>query len=148
MVSDLDIYLFDLRGYLLMEGALTADEVRALNDCLDEIPALAPGEWYGYVHGHAYGDATSGINYQQIYEAGKPYEKLIDHPSWFEHVKLFIGAEGTFDHHHGPVFIDECFANFRGQGEAIGLHSGGFPPFTEISFAIAAGGLCAGRSTC
>ena len=43
MVSDLDVYLFDLRGYLHLEGALTADEVQALNDCLDEIPALKPG---------------------------------------------------------------------------------------------------------
>ena len=71
MVSDLDIYLFDLRGYLLMEGALTADEVRALNDCLDEIPALAPGEWYGYVHGHAYGDATIGNQLSAVLRGGQ-----------------------------------------------------------------------------
>ncbi|MES2460165.1 MAG: phytanoyl-CoA dioxygenase family protein, partial [Armatimonadota bacterium] len=30
-----------------------------------------------------------------------------------------------FDWHHGPLFIDENFANLRGTGEAIGLHSGG-----------------------
>ena len=46
MVPDLDVYLFDLRGYLHLEGALTTDEVQVLNDCLDEIPALKPGEWY------------------------------------------------------------------------------------------------------
>ncbi len=145
MVSDLDIYLFDLRGYLLVEGVLTADDVRALNACLDAIPALAPGDWHGYIHGHAYGDATSGINYQQIYEAGAPYEKLIDHPAWFEHVKLFIGAEGTFDHHHGPAFIDECFANFRGPGEAIGLHSGGFPPIHRNQFRYRGGRFMCGQ---
>lgn len=145
MVSDLDIYLFDLRGYLLLEGALTDGEVRALNGCLDEIPALAPGDWYGYIHGHAYGDVTSGINYQQIYEAGESYEKLIDHPSWFEHVKLFIGGEGTFDYHHGPVFIDECFANFRGPGEAIGLHSGGFPPIHRNQFRYRGGRFMCGQ---
>lgn len=145
MVSDLDIYLFDLRGYLLLEGALTDSEIRALNGCLDEIPALAPGDWYGYIHGHAYGDVTSGINYQQIYEAGEPYEKLIDHPSWFEHVKLFIGGEGTFDYHHGPVFIDECFANFRGPGEAIGLHSGGFPPIHRNQFRYRGGRFMCGQ---
>ena len=145
MVSDLDIYLFDLRGYLLLEGALTDCEVQALNGCLDEIPALAPGDWYGYIHGHAYGDVTSGINYQQIYEAGAPYEKLIDHPAWFEHVKLFIGGEGTFDNHHGPVFIDECFANFRGPGEAIGLHSGGFPPIHRNQFRYRGGRFMCGQ---
>ena len=36
----------------------------------------------------------------------------------------FVGGEGTFDQHHGPLFIDENFANIRGPGEAIGIHSG------------------------
>ena len=37
---------------------------------------------------------------------------------------LFVGGKGTFDHLHGPLFIDENFANIRGPGEAIGIHSG------------------------
>jgi len=145
MVSDLDTYLFDLRGYLHLEGALTADEVGALNECLDDIPALQPGEWYGYVQCHEYGDVTSGVNYQQIYEAGEPFEKLIDHPSWFEHVKLFVGSEGSFDNHHGPMFIDECLANFREPGEAIGLHSGGFPPILRNQFRYHGGRFMCGQ---
>jgi hypothetical protein len=28
MITDLDIYLFDLRGYLLLEDALVAEEVK------------------------------------------------------------------------------------------------------------------------
>ena len=36
----------------------------------------------------------------------------------------FVGGKGTFDHLHGPLFIDENFANIRGPGEAIGIHSG------------------------
>jgi hypothetical protein len=145
MVSDLDVYLFDLRGYLHLEGALSADEVKDLNACLDEIPTLEPDEWYGYVHAHAYGDVTSGVNYQQIYEAGEPFEKLIDHPSWFERVKLFVGGEGTFDYHHGPLFIDECLANFRAPGEAIGLHSGGFPPIQRNQFRYHGGRFMCGQ---
>ena len=65
-----------------------------------------------------------GLNLQQIYEAGKPFEKLIDHPSWINHMLEFVGGEGTFDHQHGPLFIDENFANVRGPGDAIGIHSG------------------------
>jgi hypothetical protein len=124
MPTDLEIYLFDLRGYLLLPNALTSAEVAELNTCLDDIPPLQRGEWYGYVHAHQYG-TTDGLNLQQIYEAGEPFEKLIDHPAWFEKVKYFVGGEGTFDYNHGPLFIDENFANFRGPGEAIGLHSGG-----------------------
>jgi hypothetical protein len=124
MLNDLDIYLFDLRGYLLIEQALSRDEVAALNAGIDAILPLKRGEWSGYVHGHAYSD-NDGLNLQQIYEGGEPFERLIDHPSWIDKVKHFIGGEGTFDHHPSPLFIDENFANLRGKGGAIGLHSGG-----------------------
>ena len=81
MVPDLDTYLFDLRGYVHLRGALPPEEVAACNACLDAIPRLEPGQWYGYVQGHTYG-TLDGLNYQQIYEAGEPFERLIDHPSW------------------------------------------------------------------
>ena len=76
MVTDLDTYLFDLLGYLFLPGALTPDEVADLNACLDDIPSLEPGEWYGYIHAHQYG-TSDGLNLQQIYEAGAPFENLI-----------------------------------------------------------------------
>ncbi len=134
MVGDLEIYRFDLNGYIVLKGALSSNEIGALNASLDSIPHLEPGDWHGQVHGHSYGDETSGLNLQQIYEAGEAFENLIDHPSWIEHVKLFVGGEGTFDYHHGPLFIDENFVNYRGPGEAIGIHSGGFPPIHRNQF--------------
>jgi phytanoyl-CoA dioxygenase PhyH len=124
MLTDLDIYLFDLRGYLLIEKALSPDEVAELNAGIDALLPLKRGEWVGYVHGHAYSD-NDGLNLQQIYEGGEPFERLIDHPSWIDKVKHFVGGEGTFDHHPSPLFIDENFANLRGPGGALGLHSGG-----------------------
>ena len=123
MVSDRDTYFFDLQGFITVPGALSASEVAELNAGLDAIPRLAPGEWYGAVHAHTYG-TKDGLNYQQIYEAGESFERLIDHPSWHERIRTFVGGEGTFDYKHGPLFIDEDFANFRGPGEAIGMHSG------------------------
>ena len=124
MVSDRDIFFFDLRGYLLLKQALSAEEVAEINAILDEAPPLEPGQWWGHVHAHWYND-NDGLNLQQIYEAGEPFERLIDHPSWIDKVKCFVGGEATFDWNHGPLFIDENFANFRGPGEAIGMHSGG-----------------------
>jgi hypothetical protein len=131
----LEIYLFDLRGYLLLENALNADEVATLNAGIDAILPLKHGEWYGYVHGHTYGD-DEGTNLQQIYEAGEPFERLIDHPSWIQKVKHFVGGEGTFDHHHGALFIDENFASIRGPGQAIGLHSGGHQGVKRTQFRV------------
>jgi hypothetical protein len=124
MPTDMEKYLFDLNGYLLLKHALHADEVAALNAGIDAIPALEHDEWYGYVQAHSY-TGKEGLNLQQIYEAGEAFENLIDHPSWFEKVKYFVGGEDTFDYKHGPLFIDENFANIRGPGQAIGLHSGG-----------------------
>ncbi len=145
MPTDMDIYLFDLRGYIVIENALTSEEVSDLNTCLDTIPPLQPGEWHGHVQAHTYGDGTSGLNYQQIYEAGEPFEKLIDHPSWLERVKYFVGGEGSFDYHHGPLFIDENFVSFRGPGEAIGLHSGGYPPIMRNQFRYHGGRFMCGQ---
>ncbi|MGH7214245.1 MAG: phytanoyl-CoA dioxygenase family protein [Tepidisphaeraceae bacterium] len=124
MATERDLYFFDLQGYLILRGALTASEVRELNAVVDAIPPLKPGQWYGAVHGHAFG-TRDGVNYQQIYEAGEPFERLIDHPSWIEKIKAFVGGQQTFDAKHGPLFIDEAFVNLRQPGEAIGLHSGG-----------------------
>jgi len=124
MPDELERYLFDLRGYLVLRKALDAVELRALNEGIDALLPLKLGEWNGYVQGHNYGD-NDGFNLQQIYEGGPAFERLIDHPAWIEHVKHFVGGEGTFDWNHGPLFIDENFANLRGPGEAIGLHSGG-----------------------
>ena len=88
----------------------TYSDLFDINACLDKIPNLKPGETYKNIFAHEYNDGKqSGINLQQIYEAGKPFEKLIDHQSWFEHMKLFLGGEGTFDYAHGPLFIDANF---------------------------------------
>ena len=122
--SERENYLFDLRGYLVLKQALSPAEVAACNAGIDAILPIEEEEWVGYVHGHSFKD-NDGVNLQQIYEGGPAFEWLIDHPSWLEKVKHFVGGEGTFDWNHGPLFIDENFANIRGPGQAIGLHSGG-----------------------
>lgn len=145
MVTDRDEYLFDLRGYLYLKQAVSESDVLDLNVSLDKIPPMAPGEWYGHIHAHQYGDKTSGLNLQQIYEAGEPFEKLIDHPAWIDKIMHFVGAKGTFDHHHGPLFIDENLANFREPGEAIGMHSGGYPPNIRNGFQYQGGRFMCGQ---
>lgn len=124
MITDMDKYLFDLQGFLHLRGALSPDEVKSLNACLDQVPDLQPNEWWGYVHREPTQDSR-GIALQQVYELGEPFEQLIDHPAWIDKVKFFVGGEGTFDYHHGPLFIDENFASIRTAGGAIGMHSGG-----------------------
>ena len=123
MVTDVENYLFDLQGFLLLENALTAEEVTELNAGIDAILPIQPDEWHGYIH--ARGSSTNNIQLHQIYEAGEPFERLIDHPSWIDKVKHFVGGEGTFDHWPSPLFIDEDFAIIRKTGEGTRMHSGG-----------------------
>ena len=122
-ISKIDKYLFDLNGFIVIQNALNKSEVKACNKIIDKLKKLKNLQWKGFVHGHNFG-GKEGLNLQQIYEAGKPFENLIDHPSWINHMLEFVGGEGTFDHQHGPLFIDENFANVRGAGDAIGIHSG------------------------
>jgi len=70
---------------------------------------------------------------------------LIDHPSWIEKVRYFVGGEGTFDYNHGPLFIDENFANFREPGEAIQVHSGGHEHAKRTQFFVANGKFHCGQ---
>jgi hypothetical protein len=116
MPTDLDDYLFDLRGYLILKNAVDADLLHRLNAGVDAIPPTQPGEWWGHVENQVQ-HPRIGVNLQQIIEAGEPFEELIDHPSWLDHLRRYVGADG--------LFIDENFVNLRGPNEAINIHSGG-----------------------
>lgn len=123
--TPMDEYLFDLRGYVIIENALRNETVEALNAAVDDILPVAPGEWHGHVHRRAETDVVGdSIQLQQIYEL-PPFESLIDHPAWIEHVKRFIGNQDDFDSLHGPVFIDENFYQITPEGEGTDIHSGG-----------------------
>jgi len=135
-MTDLDRYLFDLNGYLIIRNAIPKDLVGELNESLDSFAALEAGEWRGHVHGHFFASASEGLNLQQIYEAGAPWEYLIDNPAWIEHVLCFVGGQDSFDAQHGPLFIDENFASVRGPGEAIGVHSGPVPWAKRTQFHV------------
>ncbi|MBL4700190.1 MAG: phytanoyl-CoA dioxygenase family protein [Phycisphaeraceae bacterium] len=128
VLSDRERYFFDLRGYLVLKNALSSEHLLAINHTLDQYldmdPPLAHGDWNGCVQAHTFG-GDDGMNLQQIYEAGEPFEQLIDHGAWYEKIRTLIGIENTFDAHHGPMFIDENFVSLRGPGKAIGMHSGG-----------------------
>jgi len=134
-LTDMERYLFDLNGFIVLKGALSKAEIAACNETLDGLQNTGPGEWRGHVHGHNFTGSHEGLNLQQIYEGGSAFERLIDHPSWIDKVTHFIGTDtGNFDGLHGPCFIDENFANIRGPGQAIGLHSGGQDRVTRCQF--------------
>ena len=116
MSVEMDEYLFDLRGYLMIKQAIDADHVAELNAVLDTYLDLEPGEWRGWVRRAPEIKGTTR-HLHQVFEMGAPFERLIDHPSWIDHIARFIGGDDG-------LFIDESFADIRTKSTATRLHSG------------------------
>ena len=115
MPTELEEYLFDLRGYLIIEGAADVAHLAELNAIVDAYADMDRGEWRGWVKRAQ--RVTDSAHLHQIFEMGKPFERLIDHPAWIGHITRFVGGDDG-------LFIDESFADLRPKGAASPLHSG------------------------
>jgi ectoine hydroxylase-related dioxygenase (phytanoyl-CoA dioxygenase family) len=120
--TDLDDFLFDLRGYLVLEGAVDADLLARLNDAFARMPPLERGEWWGNAQRFDYTDET-GYELHNCIEADPAFEELVDHPAWIDHARRYAGEVGTYVE---GLFLDECIASMRGPGGHHPVHSGGY----------------------
>jgi hypothetical protein len=121
--SALDDYLFDLRGYLILENALDGSLLGELNAEFDKLPRdLKLGGWYKGAQRRDYHPAT-GMELHNCVQIGGPFETLIDHPSWIEYARHYCGEEQSYVQ---GLFIDECITSIRNSGGYHPLHSGGF----------------------
>jgi ectoine hydroxylase-related dioxygenase (phytanoyl-CoA dioxygenase family) len=114
-------YLFDLRGYVVLRQAIDPQHLAELNAAFDRFPELPHLGWWGNVQ-RLDNNGVTGVELQNIVEAGEPFEKLIDHPSWFERLRRYCGEKNTYV---DGLFIDECFASVRRTGGFFPIHSGG-----------------------
>lgn len=114
-------YLFDLYGYVILKKAIDPQHLAELNAAFDRFPDLPYLGWHGNVQ-RLDNNGKAGIELQNIVEAGEPFEKLIDHPSWIERLHRYCGEKGTYV---DGLFIDECFASIRRTGGFFPIHSGG-----------------------
>lgn len=130
-------YLFDVNGYLILKDGVATADVDAMNAWADGHSSYcdahrrqgtdSSGEWIGHVETHTYSGAD-GINFQNIIEAGGVFERLIDYPTWIEHIRRFVNAE------RNGLSIHECLLNIRGAGGYIGIHCGGHLPISYLTF--------------
>ena len=126
--SALDDYLFDLRGYLVIEKAVGPDLLARLNRAFDEFPPLQSGQWWGNAQRRDYTD-TTGFELHNCVEAGEPFEELIDCPGWIDYVRHYCGEEQSYV---PGLFIDECIASRRSSGGHHPAHSGGYKAAIEL----------------
>lgn len=120
--SALDDFLFDLRGYLVLENAIEPELLADLNRAFDNFPALETGEWWGNAQRRDYTKET-GFELHNCVESGEPFERLIDHPGWINYVRHYCGEEDSYVQ---GLFIDEAIASIRRSGGHHPVHSGGY----------------------
>lgn len=118
---DVQDYLFDLRGFVILKDAVAPELLDRLNRAIDPYLDMQYLEWRGNVQRFD-NNGNAGIELQNIVEGGGPFEELIDHPSWRERLTRYCGEHGTYVE---GLFIDECFASIRRTGGYFPFHTGG-----------------------
>jgi ectoine hydroxylase-related dioxygenase (phytanoyl-CoA dioxygenase family) len=140
--TPIEDFEFDLRGFLVLRGALEADEIRRLNAAYDRFPPLSNGEWVGNAQRRDYTKDT-GFELHNVLDCDdRAFEFLIDHPSWIDHVRHYAGEEGTYVE---GVSIDENIATIRHAGGHHPVHSGGFRSPVRTQYAYLHGGFRCGQ---
>lgn len=134
--AELVDYMFDLHGYLILEQALSAADLQAMNAWVDGHWAHvahpepdadgAARSWIGHVETHSYG-LDDGVNFQNIVEGGPVFEGLIDHPAWHPLAAKYVNPVNGLS-------IHENFLNVRGPGGYLYIHSGGHAPLFYFTF--------------
>ena len=107
-LTDLQRYLFDLEGYIVLEGVLSPDEVAHLNSVWDKQQLPPPGET---VRSQRFGNEFLGWD--------GACRLLIDHDAVLPVMIELCGSTVRLDHAYGIVMA---------QGTSgLGLHGGGIP---------------------
>jgi ectoine hydroxylase-related dioxygenase (phytanoyl-CoA dioxygenase family) len=120
--TPLDDFLFDLRGYIVLQNAVEPGLLLRLNEAIDVIPHLQWGEWYGNTHRRDYTKDT-GFELHNCVELVSPFEELIDNPGWINYLRHYCGEEKSYVE---GLFIDECIVSVRGPSGHHPVHSGGY----------------------
>ena len=118
---DVQDYLFDLRGYVIIRQAVEPDLIDRLNQAIDPYLDLQYLEWRGNVQRFD-NNGNAGIELQNIVEGGQSFEELIDHPGCHDRLVRYGGEKDSYVE---GLFIDECFASVRRTGGYFPFHSGG-----------------------
>ena len=142
-------YLFDLKGYIVVRGAMTADLLGRLNDTIDELESLdddavaAKGAPRKYSSDDVYAQVGSAVEGgPRDYTAnalayGGPFEQMIDLPTTLPYIDEMVGrncrldaaslmsrnSRGAFRFHHGGAELLPYseFAYRNGQFECVSV---------------------------
>ena len=128
-MGDLEMqqYLFDLQGYLVIEDALSPDEVAALNHLMDEQALPAPGKV------QRFGSAPEGSGFLAW---GKPFCDLLDHPKIMPILRFCLGDSFRLDRLYGMYMRQgmprgRLHADYGATAPNAGARPGEYFPFRD-----------------
>jgi len=125
LITETEAYLFDLNGYLVIRGALAADEVKALNYLIDERKLEDPGN--RIPHGHYHAPLAS-----------EPLlRSLMVHRAVFPYVLAWTGD--GMPRAQNPRLDHSYFIFNRRGGQGQTLHLGGAPYVPACSYHVREG---------
>jgi len=115
-MTDEERYLFDLMGYIVVEGVLTMAEVATLNGLIDQRDPWGAHAREG-VGTMSLGEGNLHVGPLERWE--EPFRRLIDHPKIVPYLLEMIGPKFRYDHGYA-IFMQAGGAKHR-------LHGGGTP---------------------
>lgn len=118
-------FLFDLRGYLVVEDVLGREDIAALDALIDEYDLWSgsgpDGSW---VRIHDNGQLTAG----RLHRWDEPFRRLIAHPKVLPYLADLIGPQFRFD--DGYVLM------MRAGSQSGTLHGGSVPFFHDSYYRV------------
>jgi hypothetical protein len=143
-VNEEERFLFDLRGYLVVEGILTSEEVEAANAATDHHSHLIAARQPGLAHTSTRLRGETGkqefkknpLSFEPPWD--KPFRRMLAHPRLIDYLNEILGPGFRLD--HGPMLIQMT----RGT-EGHWLHGGmTFDPcrYHRVEHGCFQSGLC------
>lgn len=108
-------YLFDLQGFLVIEGVLTAAELAELNEAIDRRDPWS--ELANRPHTEHFNERKLHIG--PLLDWGAPFRRLVYHPRVLPYLREVLGDGLRLDHEYA-IFM-------KPGAEGLRLHGGGAP---------------------
>src|SRR5262245_49667546 len=126
MMDEPQRYLFDLRGYLVVPNALSAEHVAEMNAIIDRTERLPDDDAPPSVVFERKVGGSHDMRIYNVKELGEPFERLIDLPATLPLVADIIGLRPRLNHDYSILRY--------GAGDRTAFHLGNTPLAPRCQF--------------
>ena len=129
-MDEMEKYLFDLQGYLVVDDVLTGDQLGDLNHALDKYDLWNEPRGQDRFF-DVWKNGSDQITAGPLHRFSKPFRRLLGHPRIVDYLTDLLGNRFRYDHGHTMLM--------RKGGGPFALHGGGVPRQPGIRYEVADG---------